>query len=103
MDYDDNPISPNEFDHDLHALNREIVRLAYILKIDLTNPAQTDRLLSDDTLYQSKDSLSKELLTLKGLLLLRGELRKERMESGLPDGESPIDEEVFKQLAPKKE
>ena len=100
MDYDDNPISPSEFDNDLHAVNREIVLLAYILNIDLENQHQIDELMSDTTLSQSKDKLSQEKMTLKGLLVLRGELSKERIESGLSEGMSPLDEEAFKQLKP---
>lgn len=90
------PISADYFDNDLHAVNKEIVRLAFLLNVDLTDPAAI-KLLLDKDLPNDHEHFYK-LETLKGLILLRGHMRLERQESGLSDGNSPAEEEVFKAL-----
>jgi len=81
---------------DIHQLNIEIVRLAYLLNIDLANNSAVGHLLEtplpDDHIHFHK------LATLKGLLLLRGHIHALREEHGVPDGKSPLDEEIFHRL-----
>jgi hypothetical protein len=90
------PIRSDYFDSDLHEVNKEIVRLAFLLNIDLTNPIIIKNLI-DKELPNDHEHFYK-LETLKGLILLRGHMRLERQESGLVDGSSPIDEPTFKNL-----
>ena len=90
------PIRSDYFDSDLHEVNKEIVRLAFLLNIDLTNPIIIKNLL-DKELPNDHEHFYK-LETLKGLILLRGHMRQERLESGLIDGSSPIDEPTYKKL-----
>jgi len=94
------PIESDYFDTDLHEVNKEIVRLAFLLDIDLTNSAIIRNLL-DKELPNDHEHFYK-LETLKGLILLRGHMRKERQEAGLEDGSSPVDEPTYKTLHPKQ-
>ncbi len=93
--------SADYFDDDLHEVNKEIVRLAFLLNIDLTNPIAIKCLL-DKTLPDDHEHFYK-LETLKGLILLRGHMRQDRQESGLADGISPTEEDVFKLLHQKND
>ena len=87
------PISENQFDLDLHEVNKAIVRLAYVLDFDITNPADVERLLNTDLPIDHQHFHKIE--TLKGLILLRGHIRQERIENGLPDGISPTEEPIY--------
>lgn len=83
-------------DDDIHQLNQEIIRLAYFLDVDINEPAEVEDLLShqlpDDHQHFHK------LATLKGLIMLRGHIHQLRKEHGVPDGKSPLEEEIFKRL-----
>ena len=83
-------------DDDIHQLNVEIVRLAYFLNIDIKNEAVVERLL-ENNLPNDHEHFYK-LATLKGLILLRGHIHQLRQEHGVPDGKSPLEEEIFQRL-----
>lgn len=92
----ENSLTDLHLNEDIHELNIEIVRLAYFLNIDLENESEVDRLLSNN-LPDDHEHFHK-LATLKGLILLRGHIHALRAEHGVPDGKSPLDENVFQQL-----
>lgn len=92
----ENALTDLRLNEDIHELNVEIVRLAYFLNIDLENPSEVDHLLSTN-LPDDHEHFHK-LATLKGLILLRGHIHGLRAEHGVPDGKSPLDENIFQQL-----
>ena len=81
---------------DIHELNKEIVRLAYFLNVDLERVDVVDELL-EKNLPDDHENFYK-LATLKGLILLRGHIHQLRAEHGVPDGKSPLEEEIFQRL-----
>jgi len=83
-------------DDDIHQLNVEIVRLAYFLNVDIKQTAVVERLLASN-LPNDHEHFYK-LATLKGLILLRGHIHQLRREHGVPDGKSPLEEEIFQRL-----
>jgi len=83
-------------DDDIHQLNVEIVRLAYFLNVDIKNESAVERLL-ENNLPNDHEHFYK-LATLKGLILLRGHIHQLRREHGVPDGKSPLEEEIFQRL-----
>ena len=92
----ENALTDLDLNEDIHELNIEIIRLAYFLKIDLSNRSEVDHLLS--TNLPDDHSHFHKLATLKGLLFLRGHIHALRQEHGVPDGKSPLAESVFQQL-----
>jgi len=92
----ENALTDLRLNEDIHELNIEIIRLAYFLKIDLENKSVVDHLLSTN-LPDDHEHFHK-LATLKGLILLRGHIHALRSEHGVPDGKSPLEENIFHQL-----
>ena len=92
----ENALTDSALNEDIHELNTEIVRLAYFLKIDIEDPIALDQFLSTN-LPEDHEHFHK-LATLKGLILLRGHIHELRAEHGVPDGCSPLEEQVFEQL-----
>ncbi len=92
----ENALTDNHLSDDIHELNTEIVRLAYILNIDIDDPIALHRFLSTN-LPDDHEHFHK-LATLKGLILLRGHVHELRAEHGVTDVCSPLDEHIFEQL-----
>ena len=92
----ENALTDLRLNEDIHELNVEIVRLAYFLNINLENKAEVDHLLSTN-LPNDHEHFHK-LATLKGLIMLRGHIHALRYEHGVPDGKSPLEENIFQQL-----
>lgn len=92
----ENALTDNHLSADIHELNTEIVRLAYILDIDIEDPKVLDQFLSAN-LPDDHEHFHK-LATLKGLILLRGHVHELRAEHGVADVCSPLQEPVFEQL-----
>lgn len=84
------PIDANHFDNDLHALNKEILHLASVLQIDLNNQTEVVRVLEYTPVHGTPHFHA--LTTLRGLLLLRGHMREQYIESGNADGPSPLED-----------
>lgn len=94
-----NPASPvgiDDLQHDVHAVNCEIDRVAYILHVDLEDEAQVHRVIAGD--FPVPHHHGEHLELLRGLLFLRGRIRQNRLESGLPDGPSPLAESIYQKL-----
>lgn len=89
----ENALTDSHLNEDIHELNTEIVRLAYILNIDITNPVELDRFLSSN--LPDEHEHYHRLATLKGLILLRGHIHALRLEHGVPDACSPLEESIF--------
>ena len=92
----ENSLEGARLDDDIHQLNMEIVRLAYFLNVDIENSAVVDQLL-EKNLPDDHEHFYK-LATLKGLIMLRGHIHQLRKEHGVPDGKSPLEEEIFQRL-----
>lgn len=92
----ENALIDSDLNEDIHELNTEIVRLAYILNIDIEDPLVLDQFLSTN-LPDDHEHFHK-LATLKGLILLRGHIHELRAEHGVPDECSPLQEPVFERL-----
>lgn len=92
----ENALTDNHLSSDIHELNTEIVRLAYILNIDIDNPIALDQFLSAN-LPDDHEHFHK-LATLKGLILLRGHVHELRAEHGIADVCSPLEEHIYEQL-----
>lgn len=92
----ENALEDLRLNEDIHELNVEIVRLAYFLNIDIEKPEVVDDLLSTN-LPNDHEHFHK-LATLKGLILLRGHIHQLRAEHGVPDGKSPLEEDIFQRL-----
>ena len=95
------PIEETYFDKDLHDVNKEIIRLSGILNIDISDTTIIHSLLNEEYPYNHPTNQN-SLIVLKGLILLRGHMRKEREESGLKDGIGPIDELIYKKIESDK-
>ena len=78
----ENALEDLRLNEDIHELNKEIVRLAYFLNVDIENPKVVDDLLSTN-LPNDHEHFHK-LATLKGLILLRGHIHQLRAEHGVP-------------------
>ncbi len=87
------PVGIDELQHDVHAVNREIDRLAYAMRVDLEDETQVHRLLLGKV--APGEHTGEHLDLLRGLLLLRGKIRENRLRAGLPDGPSPIGESIY--------
>lgn len=86
------PVGIDELQHDVHAVNREIDRLAFALRVDLEDTDQIHRILNGQF---STEHPGEHLDLLRGLLMLRGRIRQRRLNEGLPDGPSPIAEHIY--------
>lgn len=84
----ENALTDNHLSADIYELNTEIVRLAYILDIDIEDPKVLDQFLSAN-LPDDHEHFYK-LATLKGLILLRGHVHELRAEHGVADVCSPL-------------
>ncbi|MEY2993398.1 MAG: hypothetical protein RL357_333 [Pseudomonadota bacterium] len=87
------PVGLDELQHDVHAVNQEIDRLAFVMRIDLEDELQVHRLLYGPLSPEAHPGEHLDLL--RGLLLLRGKIRQRRLNAGLPDGPSPIAEHIY--------
>ena len=92
----ENALEDARLDDDIHQLNMEIVRLAYFLNVDIKQTAVVERLLASN-LPNDHEHFYK-LATLKGLILQRGHIHQLRQEHGVPDGKSPLEEDIFQRL-----
>lgn len=92
----ENALTDNHLTADIHELNTEIVRLAYILNINIDDPIALDQFLSAN-LPDDHEHFHK-LATLKGLILLRGHVHELRVEHGVTDACSPLQEHIYKKL-----
>lgn len=90
------PIDENFFDQDLHEVNKEIIRLGYVLHIDISDPQVIHHLI--DVPPPPDHEHFHKLETLRGLIMLRGHMRQERTESGISDGISPTSEPIYELL-----
>ena len=87
------PVAIDDLESDLHALNREVDRLAYILGVDLRDSTLIHNIIQGA--YPVEDHHGEHLDLLRGLLVLRGKMRQNRLEAGLPDGPSPLSEDIY--------
>ena len=92
----DKPYLDNEFETVVHQLNQEIDRLAFALKLDLSNHTFLHQFLIQE-IDQEHDHFHKRE-TLKGLITLRGKISIEMTASGQPDLPSPVDEAIYQFL-----
>lgn len=90
------PVGVNYLEEDLHELNKEIVRLAYFLSVRLDDEQLVHRVVQGELTVAEEHREQFEIL--RGLLVLRGKMRQERLENGEPDGTSPVAEAIFTQL-----
>ena len=87
------PICTSRLVEDAHNLNREILRLATILDIDLSNPANIEHLIN--TPHPSCNDKFKKCETLRGLIILRGQVALELRQADHPDAINPVHEEIY--------
>lgn len=92
----DKPFIDSEFETVVHQLNQEINRLAFALKLDLSNHVFLHQFLQQE-IDREHDHFHKRE-TLKGLIVLRGKISMELTESGQQDFSSPVDESIYQLL-----
>ena len=92
----DKPYLDNELHKVVHELNQEIDRLAFALKLDLSNHTFLHQFLIQE-IDREHDHFHKRE-TLKGLIILRGKISIELTESGQQDLPSPIHESIYQLL-----
>jgi hypothetical protein len=92
----DKPYLENELTEVVHQLNQEIDRLAFALKLDLSNHTFLHQFL-----FQKIDPEHKRE-TLKGLIILRGKISLDLTESGQQDLPSPVHESIYQLLRVKQ-
>ena len=92
----DKPYLDNEFETVVHQLNQEIDRLAFALKLDLSNHVYLPQFLIQEIDHEHDHFHKRE--TLKGLITLRGKISLELTASGQPDLPSPVDEAIYQFL-----
>ncbi|QWE23107.1 hypothetical protein FD975_02550 [Polynucleobacter sp. AP-Jannik-300A-C4] len=92
----DKPYLDNEFETVVHQLNQEIDRLAFALKLDLSNHVYLHQFLIQEIDHEHDHFHKRE--TLKGLITLRGKISLELTASGQPDLPSPVDEAIYQFL-----
>ena len=90
------PVQENDYEKTIHELNREIVRLAFALNLDLSNHAYLHEFLTAD-IDRAHDHFHKRE-TLKGLIVLRGQICMRVRDSGMEPLPGPIDESIYKLL-----
>lgn len=90
------PVGMDDLQHDVHAVNCEIDRVAYVLHVDLEDEAQVHQIIEGQ--YSVPPHHGEHLDLLRGLLFLRGRIRQNRLEAGLPDGPSPLAESIYAKL-----
>jgi hypothetical protein len=100
MSHIDKPYLNNELHTVVHDLNKEIDRLAFALKLDLSNHAFLHQFLSQE-IDREHDHFHKRE-TLKGLIILRGKLSMDLIESGQQDLPSPVHESIYQLLQVKQ-
>jgi hypothetical protein len=81
---------------DVHAVNREIDRIAFALHVDLEDHAQVHAII--EGAFPVPEHHGEHLELLRGLLFLRGRIRQRRLDAGLPDGPSPLAESIYAKL-----
>jgi hypothetical protein len=90
------PVDESFFDHDLHEVNKEIIRLGYLLNVDIADPIVISHLLNTPPPVDHEHFHKFE--TLRGLIFLRGRIRQERADSGISDGIEPTREPIYQLL-----
>lgn len=90
------PVDDNFFDKDLHEVNKEIVRLGYLLHVDISDPLIVNHLIN--TTPPPDHEHFHKFETLRGLIFLRGRIRQERANSGINDGIEPTKEPIYELL-----
>lgn len=90
------PVGLDDLQSDVHAVNREIDRIAYVLHVDLEDHAQVHRIIEGQ--FPVPEHHGEHLDLLRGLLFLRGRIRQRRLDAGLPDGPSPLAESIYAKL-----
>lgn len=90
------PLQKQEYEKTIHELNQEIVRLAFALDIDLSNPAFLHRFLTSEISPEHDHFHKRE--TLKGLIMLRGQVCAEVKDAGIDPLPGPIDESIYQLL-----
>ena len=90
------PVDESFFDHDLHEVNKEIVRLGYLLHVDISDPVIINQILN--TTPPPDHEHFHKFETLRGLIFLRGHIRQERADSGISDGIEPTREPIYELL-----
>lgn len=90
------PLQENEYEKTIHELNQEIVRLAFALNLDLSNHAFLHQFLMAD-IDRDHDQFHKRE-TLKGLIMLRGQICSELKDAGIEALPGPIDESIYSAL-----
>ncbi|QWD63709.1 hypothetical protein [Polynucleobacter sp. MWH-UH2A] len=96
MNKSDNPYLDNELETVVHQLNQEIIRLAFALKLDLSNHVFLHQFLLQE-IDREHDHFHKRE-TLKGLIILRGKISIDLAESGQQDLPSPVHESIYQLL-----
>jgi hypothetical protein len=87
------PVALDSLESDLHAVNQEIDRVAYVLHVDLRDSAHVNSILQGA--FPVEPHHGEHLELLRGLLFLRGKIRQNRLAAGLPDGPSPLAEHIY--------
>ncbi len=87
------PIGTSRLIEDAHNLNREILRLATALDVDLLNPATLEHLIN--TPHPSCDEKFRKCETLRGLIILRGQVALELRQADYPDPINPVHEKIY--------
>ena len=90
------PVQEHEYENTIHELNKEIVRLAFALNLDLSDhTALHDFLISN--IDREHDHFHKHE-TLKGLIVLRGQICVQIRDAGMEPLAGPIDESIYQLL-----
>jgi hypothetical protein len=96
----DKPYLENELTEVVHQLNQEIDRLAFALKLDLSNHTFLHQFLFQKIDPEHDHFHKRE--TLKGLIILRGKISLDLTESGQQDLPSPVHESIYQLLRVKQ-
>jgi hypothetical protein len=86
----------DEFEETVHQLNKEIVRLAFAVNLDLSSHAFLHEFLAKE-IDRDHDHFHKRE-TLKGLIVLRGQMSLKMAEAGYKDLPSPVHESIYQLL-----
>ena len=90
------PFQEHEYEKTIHELNQEIVRLAFALNLDLSDHENLHQFLLAD-IDRKHDHFHKRE-TLKGLIVLRGQICMQLREAGITALPGPIDEKIYQML-----
>lgn len=95
------PISIKHLIEDAHNLNKEILRLARALDVDLADSSSLDHLIN--TPHPSCDDKFKKCETLRGLIILRGQVAMELKQANYLDPINPVHEKIYSYLIKTKQ